>query len=140
MDHTTITNKKTANDLQAKKRGRPESDPSHLTSPNELQDLLQALRAMRAGDFSVRMGVERYAGRFAHLRLATKLALAVDFAGDAGHFRGEHAKLPDHRVHDGSGFMKGDREKCLDAGASDYLAKPVNTEQLLSALPSWLHR
>ncbi|MGB7005182.1 MAG: HAMP domain-containing protein [Pseudolabrys sp.] len=36
--------------------------------------------------------------------------------------------------------MKRDREKCLDAGASDYLAKPVNTEQLLSALRSWLHR
>ena len=36
--------------------------------------------------------------------------------------------------------MKGDRKKCLDAGASDYLAKPVNTEQLLSALRSWLHR
>jgi CheY-like chemotaxis protein len=79
MDQTPITNKKTANDLQAKKCGRPESDPSHLTSPNELQDLLQALRAMRAG------------------------------------------------------------EK-FDAGASDYLAKPVNSEQLLSTLRSWLHR
>jgi CheY-like chemotaxis protein len=36
--------------------------------------------------------------------------------------------------------MKGDREKCLEAGASEYLAKPVNTDQLLSALRSWLHR
>jgi CheY-like chemotaxis protein len=36
--------------------------------------------------------------------------------------------------------MKGDREKCLDSGASDYLAKPVNTEQLLATLRLWLHR
>jgi CheY-like chemotaxis protein/signal transduction histidine kinase len=36
--------------------------------------------------------------------------------------------------------MKGDREKCLDAGASDYIAKPVNTEQLLSLMRVWLHR
>ena len=36
--------------------------------------------------------------------------------------------------------MKGDRDKCLEAGASDYLAKPVNTEQLMSALRMWLHR
>jgi CheY-like chemotaxis protein len=36
--------------------------------------------------------------------------------------------------------MKGDREKCLEAGASDYIAKPVNMDQLLSLLRIWLHR
>lgn len=36
--------------------------------------------------------------------------------------------------------MKGDRERCLEAGASEYLAKPVNTDQLLSTLRMWLHR
>jgi HAMP domain-containing protein/CheY-like chemotaxis protein/GAF domain-containing protein len=36
--------------------------------------------------------------------------------------------------------MKGDREKCLEAGASEYMAKPVNTDQLLSGLRMWLHR
>jgi CheY-like chemotaxis protein len=34
--------------------------------------------------------------------------------------------------------MKGDREKCLQAGASDYVAKPVNTTQLLSLVRMWL--
>jgi CheY-like chemotaxis protein len=34
--------------------------------------------------------------------------------------------------------MKGDREKCLEAGASDYIAKPVNTEELLGLLRIWL--
>jgi two-component system chemotaxis sensor kinase CheA len=34
--------------------------------------------------------------------------------------------------------MKGDREKCIEAGASDYVAKPVNVKQLLSVMRVWL--
>jgi CheY-like chemotaxis protein len=36
--------------------------------------------------------------------------------------------------------MKGDRDKCLAAGASDYIAKPVNTNELLTLLRVWLYR
>ena len=80
MQPTTVTNKNTANGVPKKRAGKSDDDGSVPGSQLELQNLLQALRAMRAG------------------------------------------------------------EKCLDAGASDYLAKAVNSEQLLSALRSWLHR
>jgi CheY-like chemotaxis protein len=36
--------------------------------------------------------------------------------------------------------MKGDREKCIEAGAWDYLSKPVDTTHLLAVLRAWLHR
>jgi CheY-like chemotaxis protein len=36
--------------------------------------------------------------------------------------------------------MKGDREKCIEAGAWDYLAKPVDTDQMLAVMKAWLHR
>ncbi|OLE43087.1 MAG: response regulator, partial [Cyanobacteria bacterium 13_1_40CM_2_61_4] len=36
--------------------------------------------------------------------------------------------------------MKGDRESCIDAGASDYITKPVDTDQLISLLRVWLYR
>jgi len=36
--------------------------------------------------------------------------------------------------------MKGDREKCIEAGASDYISKPVDTEQMLAMLRAWLYR
>jgi CheY-like chemotaxis protein len=36
--------------------------------------------------------------------------------------------------------MKGDREKCIEAGAWDYLSKPVDTQQMLAVLRAWLHR
>jgi CheY-like chemotaxis protein len=36
--------------------------------------------------------------------------------------------------------MKDDRQKCIDAGANDYLAKPVNVDKLLSLMRVWLYR
>ncbi len=36
--------------------------------------------------------------------------------------------------------MKGDKQKCIDAGASDYMAKPINVEKLLSLMRVWLHK
>jgi len=36
--------------------------------------------------------------------------------------------------------MKGDREKTMDAGAWDYLSKPVDSEQMLDVLKAWLRR
>jgi len=36
--------------------------------------------------------------------------------------------------------MKGDRERCIEAGAWDYLSKPVDIEQMLAVLRSWLLR
>ena len=36
--------------------------------------------------------------------------------------------------------MKNDREKCIEAGASDYISKPVNLEQLFSLIKIWLYR
>jgi CheY-like chemotaxis protein len=36
--------------------------------------------------------------------------------------------------------MKGDREKCIEAGASDYIPKPVKIDQLLSLMRVWLYK
>src|SRR5262249_22441915 len=59
MEQTTITNKKTANGETKKRSGRAAVDPPGENSPVELHNLLLSLRAMRSGDFSVRMGVEQ---------------------------------------------------------------------------------
>ena len=60
MEQTTISAKKSPNGVVSKKRSsRSDDDPADLSTPAELQDLLQALRAMRAGDFSVRMAGEQ---------------------------------------------------------------------------------
>jgi hypothetical protein len=133
----TITTKKSANGIPTKKRsGRPEDDASDVTSPIKLQNLLQALRAMRAGDFSVRMGVEQdgLLGKIAdtfndivasNQRMAQQLERVGQMVGREGKTR--------HRVKFGiSNGAWGEMESSVNTLIDDLLwpTKEVTTQRL----------
>jgi CheY-like chemotaxis protein len=88
---------------------------THLFAPGQLLGREQ----IALGDRTFR---EMYADPEAKMVVARQLLEALD-----------EAEL------DGA-VAEGDREKCLEAGASDYVAKPVNSDQLLSLVRMWLHR
>src|SRR5690242_3922447 len=134
MQPTTVTNKGVANGVPAKKRaGKPSDDGSDPSAPVELQNLLQALRAMRAGDFSVRMTGEedgllgKIADTFndivaANQRMAEQIERVGELVGREGQTR--------HRVKFGlSGGAWGEMESSVNTLIDDLIwpTKEVTT-------------
>jgi HAMP domain-containing protein len=119
MQPTTVTNKNVANGVPKKRAGKSDDDSSTPGAPLELQNLLQALRAMRAGDFSVRMAGEedgllgKIADTFndivaANQRMAEQIDRVGELVGREGQTR--------HRVKFG-----------LSSGAWGEIESSVNT-------------
>src|SRR5690348_17035628 len=139
MESTTITNKKPANGIPSKKRsGPPDNDSSDLTSPIVLQNLLQSLRAMRGGDFSVRMTGEedgllgKIADTFndivgANERMAQQIDRAGQLVGREGKTR--------HRVKFGlSGGAWGEMESSVNTLIDDLIWPTKEVTTAISAV------
>ncbi|MES2885208.1 MAG: response regulator [Pseudomonadota bacterium] len=116
-----------------------------LVVDDDMRNIFALSKALRAKGLTVVMAQDGYKAikqleenRAIELVLMDIMMPGMDGYQTMGEIRKNplHAKLPMIAVT--AKAMRGDREKCIEAGASDYLSKPIDLDQLFSMMRVWL--
>ena len=151
MQPTTVTTKETANGVSPKRSGQADDDAPGTGSPVGLQNLLQTLRAMRAGDFSVRMTGEeegligKIADTFNDIAASNeRMAQATRAGRPAGRTRGQNPPprqirpLQRRMGRDGSVGQHADRRPALADQGSDHAPSRPSRKATCSRPSDWM--